>query len=212
MQAIERIITDNNWITLVILFAIILVAIMKLLAPDKLRDYTFAFFTSGFFKKKVDDNPSVFSVFYILLFFFATITISLFLFLMLLQKYYLPTFFNYTIALCFVVLYYVLKYSLEAILANIIQSNYNTKYFLATKSGYLSNLSLWLFPAIIIYQYAFNSPLFLLIYSLILFIFRAFLIFINNKKIVIRKFFYFILYFCTLEIAPLLIVYKITTT
>ena len=46
----------------------------------------------------------------------------------------------------------------------------------------------------------------------ILFIFRAFLIIKKKKKIVIRKLFYFILYFCTLEIAPLLIVYKITTT
>ena len=53
MQAIERIITDNNWITLVIVFAIILLALMKLLAPNKLFGYTLAFFTPGFFKKKV---------------------------------------------------------------------------------------------------------------------------------------------------------------
>ncbi|WP_408648500.1 DUF4271 domain-containing protein [Tenacibaculum pacificus] len=144
--------------------------------------------------------------------FFSTITISLLLFLILLPSAYLPSFFNYIILCCFVSIYFILKNLLDFILANIIESNYNTKYFLATKSGYLNSLSLWLFPGIIIYQYAFKSHIFLLIFSVILFVFRAFLVLINNKKIVIRKLFYFILYFCTLEIAPLIIVYKITTT
>ena len=212
LEAIERIITDNNWITLVILFAIVLLAIMKLLAPNKLRNYTFVFFTSGFFKKKVEDNISFFSIFYMFLFFFSTIVISLLLFLTLLPSSYLPSFFNYITLLSFVIFYFIFKYFLEFILATIIESNYNTKYFSVTKLGYLNSLCLWIFPAIIIYQYVFHSPQFLFIFSLILFIFRAFLILINNKKIVIRNLFYFILYFCTLEIAPLIIVYKITTT
>lgn len=212
MQAIERIITNNNWITLVILFAIILLAIIKILEPNKLRNYAFAFFTSGFFKKKVEDNISFFSVFHLLLFLFSTITISLLLFLTLFPSSYLPNFFNYIILLCLVTLYFVVKYFLEFIFANIIESNYNTKYFLVTKSGYLSSLCLFLFPAIILSKYALSSSEFLLVFSLILFIFRAILILINNKKIVIGNLFYFILYFCTLELSPLIIVYKITTT
>ncbi|CAM1334494.1 DUF4271 domain-containing protein [Tenacibaculum aestuariivivum] len=212
MQAIERIITNNNWITIVIIFAIVVLAYIKLLKPNKLRSYAFAFFTPSFIKKKVDDNTSFNSTFHIFLFIFSTITISLFLFLLIKPEIYKHNFLNYILTLSTVTIFFTVKYLLDFSLSNILGATYATKYFVSSKIGYLNSLSLWLFPVIIIYQYAFTNSLFLLVSFGILFIFRAFLILFNNKKIVIHKLFYFILYFCTLEIAPLLIVYKITTT
>ena len=211
MQAIERIITNNNWITLVIVFAVILLAIMKLLKPTKLFGYTVAFVTPSFFKKRVENNVSSRTPFQLLLSFFSVIIISLFVFLIL-YPINNNEFFDYLLLFCFVAIYFVGKIILDNILINVLGISILAKYFLTTKYGYLKNLALWLFPAIILYQYAFLNKLFLLVFFGILFIFRAFLIVKNNKKIVISKLFYFILYFCTLEIAPLLIVYKITTT
>ena len=210
MPAIERIITNNDWITLVIVFAVVLLAIMKLLKPTKLFGYTVAFVTSGFFKKKIENNASSRTPFQLLLSFFLVIVISLFIFLIL---YPINNgFFDYLLLFSFVTIYFVTKVVIDNILINILGISTVAKYFLITKYGYLKNLVLWLFPAIVLYQYAFLNKLFLLTFFGILFIFRAFLIVRNNKKIVISKLFYFILYFCTLEIAPLLIVYKITTT
>ncbi|CAM1349235.1 DUF4271 domain-containing protein [Tenacibaculum insulae] len=212
MQAIERIINNDNWITLVIIFAFVLLAVMKLLKPTKLLGYTIAFFTPGFLNKRVEDNPPFYAPFTLFLFFFSTIIVSLFLFLVVIPNTYEHSWLNYLILFSFTTIYFISRFFLDAFLANVLGLTSVTKYFLFTKSSYLKTLCLWLFPAIIIYQYTFTSKLFLLIIFLILFVFRAFLILKNNKKIVIRKLFYFILYFCTLEIAPLLIVYKITTT
>ncbi|WP_394801455.1 DUF4271 domain-containing protein [Tenacibaculum piscium] len=212
MQAIERIIPDNNWITLVFIVAIILLAILKLIKPKKLRGYAYAFFTTGFIKNKITDSASFLTPFYGFLFLFSTIILSLFLFLILMPSIYADTFFNYLMLLCFVSVYFIVRFFIDVILAKIMQSSQDLQYFSATKIGYLNSLSLWLFPVLIVYQYGFTNRLFLVSFFGILFIFRAFLILKNNKKIVIHKLFYFILYFCTLEIAPLLIVYKITTT
>lgn len=212
MQAIERITTQNNWITLVVLLGILLLVIMKLIKPNQLLGYTIAFFISGFFQKKTQENTPFYSFFNLLLFSFTSITISLFLFLIIYQEKQEHNFFNFVVLLSILTTYFISKHLLDYFLFNILGLSLATKYFLVTKSGYLSTLSLWLFPGIIIYQYAFNNNFFLLTIFFILFIFRVFLILINNKRIVILKLFYFILYFCTLEIAPLLIAYKIITT
>ena len=212
LQAIERVITDNNWITLVIIFAVVLLATLKLLRPNRLLGYLIAFLTPGFFKKKVEDNTSFYEPFNLLLFLFSSIIISLFLFLVLNFTPYKHNFINYLIVFSAVILYLSIKHFINIAITNTLGLSTILKYFLVIKSGYLKTLSLWLFPAIIVYQYMFNSNTFLLTIFGILFVFRAFLILKNNKRIVMRKFFYFILYFCTLEIAPLLIAYKITTT
>lgn len=212
LQAIERLISNNNWITLVIIFAVILLAIMKSLKPNKLLGYALAPFTPGFFKKKIEKNASFYTSFSLTLFFFSAIVISLFLFLIIISTTSNHKFLSYLVVLIFTVFYFAFKYFLDFLLANIMGINTIAKYFIHIKSGYLNSLALWLFPALILYLFSFNNRAFLLTVFGILFIFRAFLIIKNNKKIVIRKFFYFILYFCTLEIAPLLIVYKITTT
>jgi hypothetical protein len=185
---------------------------MKLIKANRLLGYTVAFFTPGFFQKKVENNVSFYSPFHLLLFIFSTITISLFVFLIVIPKTSEYNFFNYSLLFSFILFYFIVRHVLDFVLSNILGLSTITKYFLLTKSGYLYSLCISLFPAIIIYQYAFQNSLFLLSFFGILFIFRAFLILNNNKRIVIRKLFYFILYFCTLEIAPLLIVYKITTT
>ncbi len=212
MQAIERIINYDNWITLVILFSIILIAIMKLIKPNKLLGYTLAFFTPGYFQKKADDNVSFYSPFNLILFLFTSIIISLFLYSVFLPKYYEKNFFNFLAVLFSIVVYLFCRQILDRIISNILDLSIITNYFIISKSGYLSSLALLLFPFIILNLYTINSTSFLIGIFAILFVFRAFLILHNNKKLVIRKLFYFILYFCTLEIAPLLVLYKTTTT
>ncbi len=212
MQAVERIINYDNWITLVVLFSVILLAIMKLIKPNKLLGHTLAFFTPGYFQKKADDNVSFYSPFNLTLFLFTSITISLFFFLTFLPKYFEKSFFNYIVILSSIIIYLFSRQILDRTFSNILGLSIITNYFVISKSGYLSSLSLLLFPFIILYQYAINNTSFLISVFAILFVFRAFLILYNNKKLVLRKLFYFILYFCTLEIAPLLILYKTTTT
>ncbi|MDE1205679.1 DUF4271 domain-containing protein [Tenacibaculum larymnensis] len=212
MQAIERITNHDSWITLVIVLAIVLLAMMKALKPTKLYGYTIAFITPGFFHKRTEEGASFFTPFKLLLFSFSSIVISLFLFLILVSEIYSHSFLAFLGLLLFVILYFLLRFLIDYALANTLGLSSIVSYFLHTKSGYLYVLSIWLLPFIILYQYTFTNKLFLVYSFGILLIFRAFLILTNNKKLVISKLFYFILYFCTLEIAPLLILYKTTTT
>ncbi|CAM1345888.1 DUF4271 domain-containing protein [Tenacibaculum crassostreae] len=212
MQAIERIITNDSWITLVIVLAIVLLAVMKMLKPTKLYGYSIAFITSGFFHKRMEERASFFSPFNLLLFFFTTLIISLFLYLTIVAELYTQSFLSFSGVFFFVLVYFLVRFLLDYIISHVLGLSSIISYFLYTKSGYLYVLSMWLFPVIILYQYTFTNKLFLISSFCVLLIIRAFLILSNNKKLVISKLFYFILYFCTLEIAPLLILYKTTTT
>ncbi len=212
MQAIERIINDSSWITLVIVTAIILLALMKLLKPTQLYGYVVAFISPGFFHKRIEEGDSFFTPFRLFLFFFSTIVISLFLFQAVLAELYPQGFLAFLGLFFFVTTYLAIRVFLDHAIANILGLTPIITYFLYTKSGYLYVLCIWLLPFIIVYQYTFPNKLFLISSFCALLIIRAFLILNNNKKLVLSKLFYFILYFCALEIAPLLILYKTTTT
>ncbi|WP_408023539.1 DUF4271 domain-containing protein [Tenacibaculum sediminilitoris] len=211
MQAIERITNNDSWVALVIVLAIVLLAMMKSLKPTKLYGYAIAFITPGFFHKRIEEGASFFSPFRLLLFAYSMLVISLFLFLTLLSDKYSQSFLAFLGVLIFTVLYFSARFLIDYVLANILGLSSIINYFLYIKSGYLYVLCLWLLPIIIFYQYTFSNKIFLISSFSILLIFRAFLILTNNKKLVISKLFYFILYFCILEIAPLLILYKTTT-
>ena len=213
MQAIELINNSDSWFTLVILFTIVLLAILKLIKPNYLLGYTLAFFTPGFFQKKAEENMYLFSPFKFILFCYSSISISLVFYLIVQPSTTNKNnFITFLIILASVFCYLLIKYFIENMIASILAIKGNINYFLHVKYGYLFTVGLWILPLIILYKYSLHSSYFLFTGLITLLIFRAFLIITNNKNIVIGKLFYFILYFCTLEIAPLLILYKTTTT
>ncbi len=213
MQAIELTNNKESWFTLVLLFSFVLIALLKLLKPKQLVGYSIAFFSPGFFQKKAEEFISIFTPFKLTLFAFSIIMISLvfhssFSDLFFENQGFQP--FLKTLAAIFG--YILIKYFIDIFLANVLALKENVNYFLQLKYGYLFTVCLLIFPILILNKYAIKSGYFLLSSFIILLIFRTLLILFNNKRLILGKLFYFILYFCTLEIAPLLILYKITTT
>ncbi|PQJ21709.1 DUF4271 domain-containing protein [Tenacibaculum sp. SG-28] len=213
MQAIELIKSDDTWCTLVILFVIAMLAILKLINANELHNYTTAFFTVGFFKKKNTENSPILTYSNMVFFVLGVTTLSLFCY-EILEHFNGPlqgfiSFFKISLAILII---YVLKYFVDICLMKILGIQEYLDYFSRLKYGYLVTLALWMLPALIVYQYTYSNITFLLVYFGLLLGCRTFLIFINNKRLLISKLFYFILYFCTLEIAPLLLLYKTTTT
>ncbi|TCI92305.1 DUF4271 domain-containing protein [Tenacibaculum sp. M341] len=211
MEILQRTFISNDWITLIFVVAFVLVALMKLYKPKLLLGYSLAFFSQGFIEKRVDKNPSVFTAFNILLFSFSVITYSLaFTFIYAKTNEFNISLFLIILGVLLSVV--ILKYLLSITIAAILSIDEEIKYFLFSKTGYLYNMGLWLFPVLIFSQYCYYNFNILFIFSILLLSFRAILIIKNNKKLIFNNFFYFILYFCTLELAPLLIIYKTTTT
>lgn len=207
MEAIERTFLSEDWITFTFLCCFVLLAVMKLYKPQRLLGFSIAFFTQSFIKKNADETTSYYSIFYIGSFFFSAIVISLTLRHFIFYK----TFSDFLIVISSVSLYMLLHFSLIYFISKMFKIYETIRYFLLTKFGYLFTVCLYIFPLLILHHYKFNNPIVFFISIAVLLLFRAFLILKNNKKLIFNQLFYFILYLCALELAPLLIVYKITT-
>ena len=179
---------------------------------SKLYGYTLAFFTPGFFQKQAEESYSFFSVFHLLLLSLSLLSFSLVTYTLIPETYLSKNLTGFATILLFFTIFLSLRFLLDYIIINILGLNQFVNYFVYSKSGYLKTIGLLLLPALILNEYSIKSNTFLLIICGLLFLFRLVLILFNNKLLVVNKLFYFILYLCTLEIAPLLILYKITTT
>lgn len=207
LEAIERPFLSNDWVTLTFLFCFLLLFLMKLHKPERLVGYSVSFFTQGFIEKRAETSSPFFPFFMLFSFLFGVTIISLTISLYTNQLYFT----NFSIIFGLVACYLTLHFCLIFLLSKTFKIEKSIRYFLFTKTGYLYTICLWVFPLLIIHHYSFNNNTFLSLFIALLLIFRAFLIFKNNKKLIFKQLFYFILYLCTLELAPLLIIYKITT-
>lgn len=212
MQAVDRIDFSNNWVTVTYLFALILLVFLKLINQEKLFGYTRAFFLKGFVIKRAEERESFFTVFNISIYIFSVIIYGL----LLLSTYsYLATNsyinFNLFLGLILIVgIYFSAQLLLAFLISRILNIQNQISLFISAKVGYFYNTALLLFPFLIINTYSFFSIYLLFGVFIVLFLLSVVLVLTNNKNLIINKLFYFILYLCALEIAPLLIIYKIT--
>ena len=208
MEAVERVFFSNDLITIILFLGLVLLFLMKLYKPERLLGYAVAFFTQGYIEKRVEENASFFTPFYILLFSFSVTIIALIVFTVAPPLVFESSMFDFLLIFAFVSVFYVVKKIITYSFVLLFELKEELNYFLHTKNGYLYSTCLWLYPLLVLHQYVLKEEVLLLYCVALLLIFRAFLVVYNNKKIIFNHIFYFILYFCTLELAPLLILYK----
>ena len=211
MQALERELISNDWIIIIFLIALVLIFVLKIINSNRLQGYTFSFFLKGFIEKRAEENPSYFSVFHAVLFVFSTIISSLFL-VLIIDDFYLLDIANissYWQMLLLVFAYLSIKFLIDFLLSKLFRISSMMRYFLFSKHGYFYTLNIWLFPILVLYVFSFKNSWFLGFSILTLFVVRFLFIVVNNKNLILSKLFYFILYLCTLEIAPLFILYRL---
>ena len=209
MQAIPRELTQNNWITMLFLVGFILLFFMKLYKPSRLLGYSISFFTRGFMEKRAEEKPAIFSTFHFLIYSFTVLTFSLFVYTLIPEIQTKNNVISYSYLILYLLIYMVFRSLTDYLLSKLFNLSDYVRYFIFTKNGYLYTLSIWLFPILIIYNYGYKNNYFLWGSFLILLAIRFGLVFYNNKKLIIKHLFYFILYLCALEIAPLFIILKI---
>ena len=190
--------------------AVLLLVILKTSNQQKLFDYVTAFFSRGFIVKKCEERESFLNFFNGVLLCFSSIVYGVF-FMLLAEAFFsiALSFFVFTVALSWVFFYIILFQLLDISLSKLFDIRDEIGYLLSAKVAYLHNISLLLLPVLIIVVYNDLSLFVLFGVFLVLFLLSLLLLFVNNKNLIINKLFYFILYLCTLEIAPLLILYKV---
>jgi hypothetical protein len=211
VQALERTITDTNWITLLLVILFALVFLLKGLSAKRLKGNAFSIMNGSFIEKEVEDNNPFFNLFQGFIFLFSMTVLSLLVYKIVLfyTDAILQGFYTFTIIFALVFSYFASKWLLEFLISFLLKIDKQVKFFLISKSSYLYAVSFILLIGLVLVEYSKLNTLFLIYFSGVLFSFRSLLHVASNKKLVFNELFYFILYLCAFEIVPLFILFKL---
>jgi len=217
LEAVERHIISLDWITLTLLGAFLLLAIVRTAYPHRFDDFS-SLLTSNKFMMFRGKKNKAFHPFNILLFCIHIISISLLLFLFF-NLFWEESSLNPRVVFIRIVTAYgsfvLLKFGLEKIVGNVFNMDEKIDAYLYQKLSYRNFTGLILLIPSLIFIYTFSPTpyaLYILLGLVILTnIFSLLLIYRKNQSLVSGNWFYFILYLCALEIAPYIILYKLIT-
>ncbi|WP_026979151.1 DUF4271 domain-containing protein [Flavobacterium tegetincola] len=208
----ERIIQSKDWATLLFVLSFAVIAITKSAFENRFADYS-KLIVSDKYNKIYKDSSQLMSWFNIALMFVLFVSMSFFIQLILdymgLASKYDWVLFIQLITICSV--FILGKFLVEKIVAVAFDFEELIEQYNLQKVNYRTYISLCLLPINMLLYYTNNLSI-MVIYVLISFVLIAnILSYLNSLKIyqkfIIGKLFYFILYLCTLEIAPYYFVY-----
>ena len=211
MQALDKISLSTNWILLVLVFLFVIIAILKIIDAEKLKGYVFALFNKGFIESEAEEDILFFSSFYNLLFVFSATVLALTVSLLAseINVAFSLTFSSFLSVLKLVFSYLIVKRFLELAFARLLLIKKQVRFFLVCKLSYLYSISFFLLVFYILFLFSPLNYFYFTVIILGLFTLRYLFLLTNNKKLVFSELFYFILYICAFEIAPLLTLFKL---
>ena len=208
----ERILENKDWATVLFIFSFVVIAITKTSFETRFADFS-KLIISDKYNKIYKDSSQLLSWFNIALMFVLFVSMSFFILLILdytgLASKYNWVLFIQLITICGV--FILGKFLVEKIVGVAFDFEEVIEQYNLQKVNYRTYISLCLLPINMILYYTNNLSV-IVIYVLIAVVLVAnILSYLNSLKIyqkfIIGKLFYFILYLCTLEIAPYYFVY-----
>ncbi|WP_408671226.1 DUF4271 domain-containing protein [Lutibacter sp.] len=217
-EATKIIHQNSDWITFVLLFVFMILVVLKLVFRERLfRISTFFFskkYLSIYFNK---EKKMFFNLFQGSLFIVQLLVLSLLFYVAntYFQMYPKQLNFNsFFLLFSGFIIYFSLRYFLGLLLAYLFNFKNEFSKIVYHKMSYFNNLILWLLPFLVLSVYFTEYKKIVLEITFVVFalllILRYSLVLRNNKKLIFSNLFYFILYICALEIAPLIIILKLT--
>ena len=211
-----RDINNLDILTLTIMGCLFLVALSKLLFPKRFNEFVTLLFNTRYSSYYVKEQRFL-DVFEGLLFLNFSLNLGLLLYLFLsYSSLEIITQSDVFIYALLIGIFIILKVLLERLLSSVLDIEPLIDRYLFQKISIRNFTGLLLIPinAFLIYTIKPNQPLLLIVLTLLLsiIIYSSFLFLKNNLNTFKKSFFYFILYLCTLEIAPYVVLYKIITT
>ena len=217
MEAIERYITSNDLLTIIILLVLLLLTLAKVLFNNRFEDFISLAATGKYLAIKSKEHKLLFG-FNILMLTAHILSVSLFVFLTF-KLFTTQTLENSGNLLLRIITAYssivLLKITVEKIIANVFDIDEIIDTYIFQKQTYLNFISLIIFGLclFVVYSDIPSLPLFYLIITLVIVAlsYTLYTIVKKNLRLISRFWFYFILYICALEIAPYVILYKLIT-
>jgi hypothetical protein len=211
VQALEKIVINTNWISIILVFLLAIIAVLKTIDGDKLKGYVFALFNKGFIQDEVEENTSFFSSFYSLLFIFSSLVLALITSFLVAEINKNTTF---SVSSFFLILgiiwsYFIIKSLFEIGVIRLFIIKKEVRFYVVSKFGYLYSISFFLVIFFVLFRFGPLNFSFFIAATLGLFFLKFVFQVVNNKNLVFGKLFYFILYLCAFEISPLLIMFNL---
>jgi len=204
----------NNWITILFIFLFGLLVIANSFFEKRFLKFKTLFHTKQYFV----DYLSITTVSHPFNIIFLIFQISCYAYLSLkIIEYFnesmLKNQFLYFLKIAFVIfVFYLIRYSIGKIIALFFNIKKEQEELSFVKLTHLAKVTLIAFPFLIVFTYLDfrNGFLFIVlaIYLALLLLIKYIILLRQNQKLIFNKLFYFILYLCTLEILPLILVYK----
>jgi len=211
------ILNTKNWVTLTCLLIMVILVLVSLKNKERFTIFLTLFFSKKYFNIYRKYTKLNYNFFTIALFISQILTFSLLLFLLnkeinAINSYSLTSFIS---ILSLVFFFIVVRYILGKLLGIVfdIEDLQNTITYL--KINYLNFIGVLTFPLLLIglYSRLINSYFIYITASIAIVLLLLFYIYmvIFTRKVIFKNIFYFILYLCTLEITPLVIIIKLIT-
>jgi hypothetical protein len=211
-QLIPRIVENKDWVTFLFMGALFLVVVTKSVFENRFIDFSNLIFSNKYLKV-YKDSSNLMTWFTVALFFVQVISLSFFIQILLSHLGYTTKTNVFTFIRIFTfLLYFILaKYLIEKIIATSFNIESHIEQFNLLKVGYRNYAGLLLLPVniVLFYTNTLNNYLIISI-TVILLLVNVVTYSISLKiyqNLIFSKLFYFILYICTLEIAPYYFVY-----
>lgn len=210
MRYTNRIIESLDWVTLIMVGCILIIAILKVIYPKRFNDFIRLPVSNNYFlaKGKSEELRHPFSI---LLFVIQLISISLFVNLFFLEKGKANVLLFLQI-LFVVFVFIIVKTSIEKMIGAIFSIEKLIDHYIYEKLSYRNFLSLLLIITNLIFYFSIKPDLnILLILTGILFLVNMLILsfsYKNYRSLIFNNLFYFLLYICALEISPYLILYN----
>lgn len=212
MEPIQRTLDSIDWITVVLFSSLIFIVIVKSMFYNRFMDFIVLPFNNRyiFIYNKKDKLLNWFQIFITI---FQVCNFSLFIYLtfnILSQSDYSSSISFYFIILGLLFLFMLVKISLQLGNGYIFNSNKVISEFIFKKLTYLNYSSILMFIANVMLCYVFKDSKTVVYLSIFLILLVNVIGWVtvlrNHQKFLRANFFYFILYLCTLEIAPFVII------
>lgn len=212
MQAVERAMNSNDWVTVIILTCFFLLVLLKFVNQDRLRRHLLLSRSKGFIENELLENNAFFSVFSLLFLLFSTLSFSL-LILTVVNLYLVPdifTLFNFLFLFGILLAFQIIQNLMQTGIRSLFSiKNKVVEVLIISQRSYAYSFSIYVFLINILFYYS-DLNLKYGVYAAVIMLAIGLLYFLNtNKKLIISKLFYFILYLCAFKLAPLLVLFKL---
>lgn len=208
MEAIPRSLPAHFTETILFFGCLFLIAASRVVSPTKFQQFLSVFFSNKYINWYGKELSAPYKAFHILLFFVQLISFGLFL--KIGSTYFsLHTEVNEIMFIGLLTVAVLIKFLLAMLVAHVFNLQKLIHYYLFCKYSYRNFIAVALLPftALLLYSPLYKPTVLYsaLIFSGILYLSSWALILKNYREVLFTKSFYFILYFCTLEIAPYLL-------